>query len=211
MKPRPATLRAVWTATLLLAAIGVAAVLRRALHLLSPDPAQPLDAGFGRYPVLTAIHILAGLAFVVLGPLQFWPALRARRPVMHRWTGRLLVAWGAVIGLTALVMSPRMAIGGANETAATMLFAILFLGALAKAWAAIRRRDIPAHREWMIRAFAIGLAVAFVRPIVGIFFATSRLTHLTPHDFFGIAFWLGFTIQTLAAEAWIQYTRVTSR
>ena len=42
--------------------------------------------------------------------------------------------------------------------------------------------------------FAIGLAVATIRPIVGIFFATSRLTHLTPRDFFGTAFWLGFTL-----------------
>jgi hypothetical protein len=36
------------------------------------------------------------------------------------------------------------------------------------------------------------------------FFAFRRLT---PHEFFGIAFWLGFTITFLAAEAWIDYTR----
>jgi hypothetical protein len=59
----------------------------------------------------------------------------------------------------------------------------------------------------MIRAFAIALAIATIRPIMGIFFATSRLTHLTPHEFFGIAFWLGFSIHLVAAEAWINYTR----
>ncbi len=112
-----------------------------------------------------------------------------------------------IIGVTALVMSPRMAIGGANETAATTLFAILFLFALGKAFVAIRKGKIALHREWMIRGFAIGLAVTFVRPIVGVFFATSRITHLTPHDFFGTAFWLGFTIQTIAAEVWINYSR----
>jgi hypothetical protein len=36
------------------------------------------------------------------------------------------------------------------------------------------------------------------------FFAFRRLT---PHEFFGIAFWLGFTITFLAAEAWVEYTR----
>jgi hypothetical protein len=36
------------------------------------------------------------------------------------------------------------------------------------------------------------------------FFAFRRLA---PHEFFGIAFWLGFTITLLAAEAWIDYTR----
>lgn len=49
--------------------------------------------------------------------------------------------------------------------------------------------------------------LAAIRPIIGIFFATSRLTHLTPHDFFGTAFWLGFTLQLIAAESWIHYTR----
>jgi hypothetical protein len=58
----------------------------------------------------------------------------------------------------------------------------------------------------MIRAYAIGLGVATVRPIVGVFFATRRLTHLTPHDFFGIAFWLGFLISIATAEAWIRVT-----
>jgi hypothetical protein len=63
----------------------------------------------------------------------------------------------------------------------------------------------------MIRAFAVGLAVAAIRPIVGVFFATSRLTHLTPHDFFGAAFWLGFTSMLLAAEVWINATRPRAR
>ena len=41
-------------------------------------------------------------------------------------------------------------------------------------------RRVAEHRRWMIRAYAIGLGVATVRPIVGVFFATSRITHLTP-------------------------------
>lgn len=100
-----------------------------------------------------------------------------------------------------------MAIGGANETAATMLFGTLFLIALTKAFLYIRLGQVAPHREWMIRAFALGLAVATVRPIVGVFFATRSLTQLTPHEFFGTAFWLGFTTHLIAAEIWINYTR----
>jgi uncharacterized membrane protein len=213
VKPRPATIRTLWFLTLLLCAIGILAVARRMLFLLGALPPIPegspaaLDTGFARHPLLTMVHIVPGLLFVTLGPLQFITTLRARRPRLHRWIGRLVLASGIVIGVTALWMSPQMAIGGANETAATTLFAILFLFALGKAFLAIRRRKIAQHREWMIRAFAIGLAVAFVRPIVGVFFATRRITHLTPHDFFGTAFWLGFTIQTIAAEIWINHTR----
>lgn len=56
----------------------------------------------------------------------------------------------------------------------------------------------------MIRAYGVGLGVTTTRPIVGAFFAFRRLT---PHEFFGIAFWLGFTITFLIAEAWVDYTR----
>lgn len=101
-------------------------------------------------------------------------------------------------------MSYTMNIGGSNETAATTLFAIVFLYSLIKAYGHIRRKEVALHREWMIRAFGVGLGVATTRPIVGMFFAFRRLT---PHEFFGIAFWLGFTITFLAAEAWIDYTR----
>jgi hypothetical protein len=63
----------------------------------------------------------------------------------------------------------------------------------------------------MIRAFAVGLAIATIRPIMGAFFATRNITHLAPHDFFGTAFWLGFTLHLIAAEIWINYTRPVLR
>jgi hypothetical protein len=31
-----------------------------------------------------------------------------------------------------------------------------------------------------------------------------------PKEFFGTTFWIGFTLQTIAAEIWINYTRPTS-
>jgi hypothetical protein len=104
-------------------------------------------------------------------------------------------------------MSYTMNIGGPNETAATTLFAMVFLVCLTRAFVFIRRKDVARHREWMIRAYAVALGVATTRPIVGAFFAFRRLT---PHEFFGIAFWLGFTTTLMAAEVWIDYTRQQS-
>ncbi|MDB5155696.1 MAG: hypothetical protein JWR50_403 [Mucilaginibacter sp.] len=94
-----------------------------------------------------------------------------------------------------------MAIGGTVETAATVTFALFFLFALFKALYHIRRKEILVHREWMIRMFAIGLAIATVRPIVGLFFAFSKLS---PHQFFGIAFWIGFMLHLFVAEIYIR-------
>lgn len=204
--------RLLWTGVIVLVVIGVAAVTRRTLVLLWPaefaakssNPAASLDAGFARHLVLTLVHILPGALFLVLTPLQFLPRIRAKHLQVHRWMGRVLVVSGLIIGSTALVMSYKMNIGGPNETAATTLFGILFLFCLLKAYLHIRRKEVARHREWMIRAYAVGLGVATTRPIVGMFFAFRRLT---PHEFFGIAFWLGFTTTFLLGEWWIDYTR----
>jgi uncharacterized membrane protein len=197
----------------MLALIGIAAVVHRVAILIHPAadagfaPAALLDATFARDPALTFVHIIPGALFMILGPFQFVAAIRARWPRLHRWSGRVFVGAGLLIGSSALVMSFQTSIGGITETSATTLFAIIFLFDLAKAFWHIRQREIARHREWMIRAFAIGLAVATIRPIIAAFFATSQFTHLTPVQFFGIAFWIGFTLHLVAAEFWISYTR----
>jgi len=220
MKPGIRVRRAIWGLVIFLAFIGSAVAVRRMVHLVpiivggyhppgvtsNPVAAQfgALDDLFARYPILTLVHIVPGLLFMVLGPLQFSPTIRARHLRWHRWSGRVFVVCGVVIGISALLMIFGMpAIGGLNQAAATTLFASFFLFALCKAFWHIRRREIPLHREWMIRAFSIGIAVATIRPIIGTFFATSRFSGLTPHEFFGIAFWIGFVLHLIAAEAWI--------
>jgi hypothetical protein len=203
----------------LLVVIGLAAVGRRAYVLLFPPQlslqpagsrlaaAASLDAGFRAHRTLTFLHIIPAALFLSLVPFQFVDSIRRKHITWHRWTGRILVALGAIVGVSALVMSFTMNIGGASETAATTLFAILFLVFLRLGFWNIRRRRIAVHREWMIRAFGVALGVATTRPIVGVFFAASRLS---PHEFFGAAFWLGFTTTLLAAEFWIHYTEVTT-
>jgi len=198
--------RVVWTGVVVLALIGIAAGILRLVILArgpgsGPNPA--VNSGFAAHPALTVIHIIPGLLFMVLAPLQFVAGIRARRPRLHRWIGRTVLALALVIGISAMVMSFRMAIGGINEMAATVLFDALFLFCLVRGYAAARRRDFTHHREWMIRMFGIGLGIATTRPVMGAFFATARLTHLTPHDFFGTAFWIGFTTTAVAAEGWI--------
>lgn len=208
---KPAS-RLLWSAVIFLVVIGVAAVTRRSLVLLWPsrfggggaNPAAALDAGFARHAALTFVHILPGALFLSLAPFQFARNFRQKHLRFHRWSGRVLLICGLIIGTSALIMSFKMNIGGPNETAATTLFAIVFLVCLIKAYLSIRRKDVVRHREWMIRAYGVGLGVATTRPIVGMFFAFRRLT---PHEFFGIAFWLGFTITFLATEAWVDYTR----
>src|SRR5215472_14334297 len=129
MKPGTRLRRVVWSAVVFLALIGVAVVVRRTVKLLpivvngyhppaaasNPVAAQfaPLDDLFAHYPILTLIHILPGLLFMILGPLQFNSTIRARHIRWHRWSGRVFIVCSLVIGISALIMSFGMpAIGG---------------------------------------------------------------------------------------------------
>jgi len=215
--------RALWSAVIFLTLIGAAVAVRRIVYLgpiltggYSPPAIPPdsrsaqfvaLDQVFARHPILTMIHVVPGLLFMILGSFQFSESIRARHLQWHHWNGRIFLATGFIIGISALLMSFTVqSIGGVNQAAATILFGFFFLLALSKAFWHIRRREVALHRQWMIRAFAIGLAVATIRPIIGIFFATSRFSGLTPAQFFGTAFWIGFVLHLIAAEAWIHTT-----
>jgi uncharacterized membrane protein len=216
MNPNRALVRFLWTAVVFLAFIGLAVATRRTIVLLKPgtlssanNPAAQLDAHFANHVTLTLAHILPAMLFMVLGPLQFVRSLRSKYPQIHRWSGRIFLTASAIVGVTGLTMAFGKTIGGVDEKAAITLFGVFFLIALAKAlWHALRREFVQ-HREWMIRGYAIGLAVATIRPIMGTFFAAALLRGDAPEpkEFFGTAFWIGFTLQMIAAEIWINYTR----
>jgi hypothetical protein len=155
-----------------------------------------LDAAFASHPTLTLAHILPALAFVLIVPFIY-----LRRFAASSWPERLLFPLGAVVGVTAYAMS-RYAIGGWLERSAVLCFNTIFLFALARAW--MHRRDPLLKLRWMTRAIAVLLGIATTRPVMGVFFATSRLTHLTSQQFFGIAFWIGFSINTVIAEFWLR-------
>ncbi len=87
MKPRPALVRILWLATLFLVLIAVAVVVRRTLQLFGPAPAgtglperTALNTGFSRNRLLTMVHIVPGLLFMLLAPLQFVSRLRRQGP-----------------------------------------------------------------------------------------------------------------------------------
>ena len=216
MAPNRAVVRFVWVAVIFLAVIGIAVATRRAVVLLKPgalsarnNPAAALDSAFADRRTLTLMHILPAMLFMVLGPLQFVRSLRAKYPQIHRWSGRIFLTAGAVVGITGLTLAFGKTIGGVDEKAAIALFGSFFLIALAKGLWHTLRREFAQHREWMIRGYAIGLAVATIRPIMATFFAVAVLRghRPEPREFFGTAFWIGFTLQTIAAEIWINYTR----
>ena len=184
-------------------AISVAVALRRIYALAVPARSAPpelaaLDNLFASHAALTLAHIVPALLFVLLVPVIVFRPVSEAALIRH-----IFYPLGAVVGLTAYAMS-AFPIGGWTERSAVLLFNTLFLFSLGLAWTHRRRGDMALERRWQLRAIAILLGIATTRPVMGIFFATARLTHLVPQQFFGIAFWIGFSVNVLVFELWIR-------
>lgn len=185
--------------------IAVAVALRRFVALLHPSQSGPpamaaLDAAFASHAALTFAHIISATAFVLVAPLVLF-----RAPKSELWE-RLLFPLGAIVGITAYAMSVP-AFGGWVERSAVLLFNTVFLFSMARAYGYTRAGESFQKMRWLSRAVGILLGIATTRPVMGIFFATSRWTHLEPRQFFGVAFWIGFSINTIIVELWLRSGR----
>nr|WP_255430247.1 DUF2306 domain-containing protein [Streptomonospora sp. PA3] len=107
---------------------------------------------------------MAATPYCLLGALQFSAGLRRRRPAWHRRSGRVLAPLGIVAALTGVWMTlsydlpdvdggPLGALGLLRLGFGTAMAACIVLG-----FAAIRRGRVAAHRAWMMRGYAIGVA-----------------------------------------------------
>lgn len=137
----------------------LANTLRRvALSLGSVD--GPADNGSPDVPFPVAVHVLTSTIFVIFGAFQFSPGFRRRKPVWHRMAGRVLVMTGMLVALSGLWLNQLVSFpAGSGE----LLYVFRWLAGLGMAlcivigFAAVRRRDITRHRQWTIRAYAMGL------------------------------------------------------
>jgi uncharacterized membrane protein len=200
-----------WAIVFTLCGIAVAVAIRRLAVLADPSlnnasPAAALDALFAAKAGLTRGHVIAGLALALFIPVQLSARVRDRSPSVHRWLGRTVIVVGIVVGVTGYAMV-TVPIGGWLEVSAIIVYGTALLAALLAGWRYVRHGDVTRHREWMLRALAIALGIATTRPVVGVFFATRALTGLSPSQFFGPAFWIGFTTTALAGEWYIRNTR----
>lgn len=193
-----------WAGTWTLTLIGVLMVLRRIGIMMGYgkwliSPRFPFDTGLHNFPVLTIIHIVPGLVFILLGPLQFLKTNNVR-PAKSRF---VFIIASYIVGISALVMPfITLPLGGLNEAVASSFFALYFLVSITRS---LRNRYRPGLQwEWLLRAYAVGLAIATVRPIMALSFAFFGLK---PQTFLGTAFWIGFSLHAIIAEVWINLNR----
>jgi uncharacterized membrane protein len=173
-----------WAVPLALVVLSVIPVVAGALRLvqLAGGPeVLPADPRFAGFPFPLVVHILGATTYALFGALQLAPRFRRRHWSWHRRAGRVVAVAGLCVAGSALwmtlVYSQKPGTGDLLHVL-RLVFASAMAVCLVLGFDAARRRDIPAHRAWMVRAYAIGLAAgtqAFTEGIGDALFGTGEL------------------------------------
>jgi uncharacterized membrane protein len=143
-----------------LSAIPLTAGSLRLVQLAGGPAVMPADARFTGFPAALVVHIAGAAVFALVGAFQFVPRIRRRHPAWHRRAGRVVAGAGLAVAGSALwltlVYEPQPGTGDLLYVL-RLAFGSAMVACLVLGFNAIRRRDIAAHRAWMIRAYAVGL------------------------------------------------------
>ncbi|MGO4596227.1 DUF2306 domain-containing protein [Terrabacter sp. 2RAF25] len=164
-----------------LSAVPLAAGTARLVELAGGPRLIPSDPRFTASPLPVIVHIVGAAVYALLGAVQFVPALRRRHPRWHRVAGRAVVAAGAAVAGSALWLTlffPPEPGSGPLLFALRLVFGPAMVAGLVLGMTSIRRGDVPAHRAWMARTYAIALGAgtqAFTEGIGGALLGHSAL------------------------------------
>ncbi len=189
---------ALYFGTLLTIILALVQVVQIPLGAL-PEDSKRLSVA----PVWHFMHVLGGATFGILGPIQFSRVLMRKYGFLHRVMGRVFVAAGAMISLSSLSLLwhfPDTYSVAMNS--GRLLFGIALGLALVMAMKTIRERDFTRHRNWMIRAYAIGIGATAVTMV---FFPIYLITGEPPMGMVAdVAFLGSWTGCVVFAEALVR-------
>ena len=180
----------------------------RVLEIAGGPHLLPANARIAAGPAPLVVHIVAAAVYALLGSIQFSARLRRRHITWHRRSGRLLVGAGMLVALSGLWMTLFYtgAPGGDLLWAVRLLVGTAMATSIVLGVTAARRRDIAAHRAWMVRAYAlaVGAGTQLVTQGVGEgLFGTSDLST-------ALSVSSGWVINAAVAEWVIRRPRVRS-
>jgi uncharacterized membrane protein len=196
-----------WIASLLSGAAVLAGwfIVRSALPYFDVSPEQ-----FGPYfwprRWWLVLHIAAGIVALSVGLVQLWLGLTSRVAGLHRALGKLyvfVILAGSIAGFYLALTIPG------NPPYATGLFmlCVAWVVTTSMAVAAIRRRDLPQHREWMMRSFTV--TFAFVTFRLGVDALVSQ--GLSAADAQSIMAWACWAVPLLLLEPLLQLRKARRR
>ncbi len=159
---------------------------------------------FREHQLSRMLHMVFGVVFVLLIPLQMIPSIRASHPRFHRISGYAMLVMSILLVVTGCIFAFQYTYTGLPEQVPTATFSLLYLWILYMAINSIRAKRVDLHREWMIRAFSMMMGISATRVWFYIFL---KSTDIPSNHFCSSIFWLGLGVNLIIAEIWINLTR----
>lgn len=159
------------------------------------------------YRLMLWSHIAAGSICLLFAVAQLSRPLLRRWPQVHVWLGRVYV-WSTlgIVAPTGFYLA-LFAKGGFSGIGGFVLLGIVTTWFTWAGWRAIRRRDIPAHRDWMIRSFAMTTSSVTFRALHVLFFVWEM-----PYEQnYLLSLWLGLLLNALVAELMVLAFRLPTQ
>lgn len=156
--------------------------------------------GIIHWKIAFFIHVYSSIFVLIAGFTQFSALILRKQKALHRWMGKLYVLNILFItGPSAFIMA-LYANGGLSSRFAFGLLAVFWLYFTAKAWFLVKNKQFKAHRNFMLRSYALTFSAVTLRVwkwlIVLIF-------HPGPMDVYMVVAWLGWLPNLLLIEWYI--------
>ena len=143
-------------------------------------------------------HITLGGLALLSGCTQFLSGLRQKRLSLHRSLGKVYVAAVMLSGVAGLGIA-FAASGGVWAQTGFAALGFLWLYTTAKAFLAIKKREIAEHQNWMTRSYALCFGAVTLRLWLPLFLGVLGMSF----DFaYPIIAWISWVPNLLVAE-WI--------
>ncbi|MFI6296243.1 DUF2306 domain-containing protein [Nonomuraea sp. NPDC050790] len=168
------------------------------------DSSVPIDPDVALHYLSLSVHAVPGGLALILGPLQFMSRLRARRPKLHRVTGRIYMIC-ILVASGAAVFAATFSLGGFSVQIAFYLLVVGWLYTVTKAYLSIRRGDVQLHRIWLIRNYALTFAAVTLRVylLVGLQLKSGVFPGLPFEEIYNASVWASILVNLAVAEFFI--------
>jgi len=143
------------------------------------------------------IHVYASMWVLFAGFTQFSRRLQKNNPGLHRALGYVYVVDVLLVTGPAGLLMGFYANGGLFSRIAFVLLAILWIYFTAMALIKAKKKDFKAHRNYMIRSYALTLSALTLRAWK---YAITNSIELPPMDVYRAVAWLGWVINIGVAE-----------
>lgn len=156
------------------------------------------------YKAAFYLHIFPALLVLAAGLTQFSDTILTRTPSLHRWVGRIYV-WSilALCGPAGFVMA-LYSNGGWIPGTSFATLSLLWWWVTWKGLKAIKTGARAAHRNWMIRSYALTLSAITLR-VAQYWVATN--SHIDPDVAYQWIAWPSWMVNLLVAECWLYWKR----